>query len=60
MQQLYHATVMAGLHEGCFLSGTAKTKFIGCVAAAIFRFKVIPPKKSRPMLDNKFLLNVHS
>ena len=39
----YHAVVMEGLEKG-FLSGGAKTKFIGSIAAAIFRYKSYPTK----------------
>lgn len=39
-----HAVVMGGLEKG-FLTGTAKTKFIGSVAAAIFRYKGYPTKE---------------
>lgn len=37
----FRASVMAELEKG-FLSGEGKTKFIGSVAAAIFRYKSYP------------------
>lgn len=35
---------MGGLEKG-FLTGTAKTKFIGSVTAAMFRYKGYPTKE---------------